>query len=132
MNFKEFLIKYTKLDINFIEDFYTTITGAYIRRYEEYLIDSEVLRKWLKIEDKQLYENIINDNLESEVHYKVILEGSKIMLSRDGARLVCELSDVADKDIIMNSLVSIEEMFLEFFFDSESDLSDYPDPDLEA
>jgi len=131
MDFKEFLVKYTKLDVNFIEDFYMTITGAYIRRYEEYLIDSEILRKWLTIKDKQLYENIINDNLESEVHYKVILGNSKIMLSRDGARLVCELSDVPNKDIIMDSLESIEEMFLEFFFDSESDLSSYPDPDGE-
>jgi hypothetical protein len=130
MDFKEFLVKYTKLDINFIEDFYTTITGAYIRRYEEYLIDSEILKKWLQIEDGQLYENIINDNLESGVHYRVILN-SKIMLSRDGAKLVCELSDAPNKDIIMDSLESIEEMFLEFFFDSESDLSSYMDFDGE-
>lgn len=122
MNFKTFLIKYTNLDIHFIDDFYMTITGAYIKRYDEYLIDSKVLQKWLKIEDNQLYENKIH-HLD-HCYYKV--DHNKIMLSREGAELLCQ---IFNDNLIIKYLHHIEEAFIDFVNDPEADLSDYPDPD---
>lgn len=59
MDFKSFLLKYTTINSKFIEDFQTIIKEDYIENYNDFLIDSEILRKWLKINIKQDFVNTI-------------------------------------------------------------------------
>ena len=52
MDFKTFVVKYSFVNLKFIEDFYNIIKEDYIERYNEFLIDSETLRKWLQINNR--------------------------------------------------------------------------------
>ena len=45
MDFKSFIIKYSFVNSSFVNDFYNIIKEDYIERYNEFLIDSEILRK---------------------------------------------------------------------------------------
>ena len=62
MDFKTFLLKYSFVNEKFVNDFYNIIREDYIERSSEFLIDSEMLRKWLKINNKQKYNDTIKKN----------------------------------------------------------------------
>jgi hypothetical protein len=47
MNFQTFINKYSFVNSSFVKDFYNIIREDYIERANEFLIDSEILRKWL-------------------------------------------------------------------------------------
>jgi hypothetical protein len=49
MDFETFINKYSFVNSKFVKDFYNIIKEDYIERYNEFLIDSEILRKWLQI-----------------------------------------------------------------------------------
>jgi len=51
MDFKSFILKYSFINSKFLEDFYNIIHEDYIERFNEFLIDSEILRKWLQIKN---------------------------------------------------------------------------------
>ncbi len=55
MEFKEFVLKYSSINSKFLNDFFNIIREDYIERYNEFLIDSEILRKWLKINNRQMF-----------------------------------------------------------------------------
>ena len=59
MKFKDFLIKYTTINNKFIEDFNIIIKEDYFDNYYDFLIDSEILRKWLKITTKYEFNYVI-------------------------------------------------------------------------
>ena len=67
MNFKEFLLKYSTINSKFLTDFYNIIREDYIEKYNEFLIDSEILRKWLQINSRRAF----NDTIKRS--YKKIL-----------------------------------------------------------
>ena len=62
MDFKTFLIKYTTINTKFIEDFHGIIKEDYFDRYYDFLIDSELLRDWLKISIRKEYVSNIKKN----------------------------------------------------------------------
>lgn len=47
MDFKSFLKKYSNVSTKFIDDFYEVINEDLFEKYSEFIIDSEMLRKWL-------------------------------------------------------------------------------------
>ena len=47
MDFQTFINKFSFVNSSFVKDFYSIIREDYIERYNEFLIDSEILRKWL-------------------------------------------------------------------------------------
>ena len=55
MDFKSFLVKYTTINRKFIEDFHNIVKEYYFEKYYDFLIDSEILRKWLQIENKRIF-----------------------------------------------------------------------------
>jgi phage anti-repressor protein len=59
MDQKEFLKKYTTIDDNFIDDFYNIFNEEYMERYNEFLIDSEILIKWLNIKNRRVFHDTI-------------------------------------------------------------------------
>ena len=71
MDFKTFLNKYSFVNSKFVEDFYAIIKEDYIERYNEFLIDSEVLRKWLKINIRQQFNDTIKKTYRLNVDYTI-------------------------------------------------------------
>ena len=67
MNFEEFINKYSFVNSKFVKDFFNIIKEDYIERYNEFLIDSEILRKWLQINIKQQFNNT---GVEKVIHLK--------------------------------------------------------------
>ena len=53
MDFETFINKYSFVNYKFVKDFYNIIKEDYIERYSEFLIDSEILRKWLEIANRR-------------------------------------------------------------------------------
>ena len=71
MNFEEFINKYSFINSKFVKDFYNIIKEDYIERYNEFLIDSEVLRKWLQINIKQQFNDTIKRSYKKNIDYKI-------------------------------------------------------------
>jgi hypothetical protein len=69
MDFETFINKFSFVNSNFVKDFYNIIKEDYIERYNEFLIDSEILRKWLQINTKQQFNNTIKKSYKKNVDY---------------------------------------------------------------
>ena len=59
MDFQTFINKFSFINSEFVKDFYSIIKEDYIERYNEFLIDSEVLRKWLQINSRRAFNDTI-------------------------------------------------------------------------
>jgi hypothetical protein len=55
--------------LKFVKDFYNIIKEDYIERYNEFLIDSEILRKWLQILNRQIFNNTIKRSYKKNIDY---------------------------------------------------------------
>jgi hypothetical protein len=55
MDFETFINRYSFINAKFVKDFYNIIKEDYIERYNEFLIDSEILRKWLEIINRRVF-----------------------------------------------------------------------------
>jgi len=71
MDFKSFILKYSFVNSKFITDFYNIIKEDYIERYNEFLIDSEILRKWLQINNRQKFNNTIKKSYKKNMDYNI-------------------------------------------------------------
>jgi phage anti-repressor protein len=71
MNFETFINKYSFVNSSFVKDFFTIIKEDYIERYNEFLIDSEILRKWLKINIRQQFNDTIKRSYKINIDYKI-------------------------------------------------------------
>jgi hypothetical protein len=71
MDFQAFINKYSFINSSFVKDFYNIIKEDYIDRANEFLIDSEILRKWLQISTRQIFNNTIKRSYKKNVDYKI-------------------------------------------------------------
>lgn len=71
MEFKKFILKYSSINSKFLNDFYNIIREDYIERYYEFLIDSEILRKWLQINNRRTFNDTIKRSYKKNVDYKI-------------------------------------------------------------
>ncbi len=71
MNFKEFILKYSSINSKFLEDFYKIIREDYIEKYYEFLIDSEILRKWLQINSRRAFNDTIKRSYKKNIDYTI-------------------------------------------------------------
>ena len=119
MDFKTFLLKYTTINSKFIEDFHTIIKEDYIENYNDFLIDSEILRKWLKINIKQDFVNTIKKSYKINVDYK--LEKIKKTEGSGGHnREVITLTPDATKKICLHTKSIMGNTIKQYFLDIES------------
>jgi phage anti-repressor protein len=72
MDFKTFIIKYTLVNSKFIDDFYKIVKEDYIEKYNDFIIDSEILRKWLGINNRQQFNDTIKRSYIKNIDYKII------------------------------------------------------------
>ena len=87
MIFQEFINKYSFVNSKFVKDFYNIIKEDYIERYNEFLIDSEILRAWLKISNRQIFNNTIKRSYKKNFDYKI----EKIKKSNGNGVLILKL-----------------------------------------
>ena len=71
MDFQTFINKYTFVNSKFVKDFYNIIKEDYIDKYNEFLINSEILRKWLKITNRRTFNNTIKSSYIKNIDYKI-------------------------------------------------------------
>ena len=63
--------KYSFVNYKFVKDFYNIIKEDYIERYSEFLIDSEILRKWLEIANRRIFNDTIKRSYKKNIDYKI-------------------------------------------------------------
>ena len=71
MDFKTFVKKYSFVESEFIDDFYNIFREDYIEKYNKFLIDSELLRNLLKINNKTGFNNTIKKSYVKNIDYKI-------------------------------------------------------------
>ena len=95
MDYKQFLLKHSTIDGEFLNDFYEIIREDYIDRQDEFLIDSELVRKVLCIKNKKSFEDNIKQKYDININYKLTKQTSKhnnseiITLTPKVAKLIC-------------------------------------------
>ncbi len=124
MDFKSFLLKYTTINSKFIEDFHTIIKEDYIENYNDFLIDSEILRKWLKINIKQDFVNTIKKSYKINVDYKLEkikkTEGSGghnrevITLTPEATKKICLMTKSKMGNDVRQYFIDVELAFYKF------------------
>jgi hypothetical protein len=124
MDFKSFLVKYTTINSKFIEDFHNIVKEDYFEKYYDFLIDSEILRKWLKISIKQDFVNTIKNSYKINVDYKLgkikKLEGSGghnkeiITLTPEATKKICLLTKSKVGNDVRQYFIDIELAFYKF------------------
>lgn len=118
MDFKSFLVKYTTINSKFIEDFHNIVKEDYFEKYYDFLIDSEILRKWLKISIKQDFVNTIKNSYKINVDYK--LEKNKKSEGSGGHnREVITLTPEATKKICLMTKSKVGNDVRQYFIDLE-------------
>jgi hypothetical protein len=124
MNFKEFILKYSSINSKFLEDFYEIIREDNIEKYHEFLIDSELLRKWLEINNKQMFNNTIKRSYKKNIDYKI--EKIKKSIGSGGHNLqVITLTPEAAKKICLSTSSKIGKQVQQYFLDLEVVLYKY-------
>lgn len=118
MEFKDFLIKYTTISKNFIEDFHNIIKEDYFENYYDFLIDSEILRKWLQITTNKEFKETIKKSYKINVDYK--LEKNKKTEGSGGHnREVIILTPEATKKICLMTKSKMGNDVRQYFIDLE-------------
>jgi hypothetical protein len=124
MDFKSFIIKYSFIDNKFINDFYNIIKEDYIERYNEFLIDSELLRKWLQINIRRKFNDTIKRSYKKNVDYK--LEKLKVSNGSGGHNLeIITLTPEAAKKICLSTNSKFGPKVQQYFIDLELILYKY-------
>ena len=118
MDFKSFLVKYTTINSKFIEDFHNIVKEDYFEKYYDFLIDSEILRKWLKISIKQDFVNTIKNSYKINVDYK--LEKNKKSEGSGGHnKEIITLTPEATKKICLMTKSKVGNDVRQYFIDLE-------------
>ena len=124
MDFESFINKYSFVNSKFVKDFYNIIKEDYIERYNEFLIDSEILRKWLQINIKQQFNDTIKRSYKKNVDYKI--EKVKKSIGSGGHNLeVITLTPEAAKKICLSTNSKMGPQVQQYFLDLEVALYKY-------
>ena len=62
---------YSSINSKFLNDFYKIIREDYIEKYYEFLIDSEILRKWLQINSRRAFNDTIKRTYKKNIDYAI-------------------------------------------------------------
>ena len=124
MNFEEFINKYSFVNSKFVKDFYNIIKEDYIERYNEFLIDSEILRKWLQINMKRSFNDTIKKSYKKNIDY--IIKKEKKSEGSGGHNLeIITLTPNAAKKICLSTNSKMGKPVQQYFLDLEVALYKY-------
>lgn len=54
-----------------MQDFFNIVREDYIERYNEFLIDNDLLRKWLQINNRRAFNDTIKKNYKKDTDYLI-------------------------------------------------------------
>ena len=124
MDFKSFILKYSFINSKFINDFYNIIKEDYIERSNEFLIDSEILRFWLKISSRQKFNSTIKKNYKKNSDY--IIKKYKKTDGSGGHNLeIITLTPETSKKICLSTKSKMGPLVQQYFIDVEIALYKY-------
>jgi hypothetical protein len=124
MDFQTFINKYSFINSKFVKDFYNIIKEDYIERYNEFLIDSEVLRKWLEINSRRKFNTTIKRSYKINFDYKI--EEIKKSQGSGGSNFeVITLTPEAAKKICLSTNSKMGGQVQQYFLDLEVALYKY-------
>ena len=124
MDFQTFINKYSFVNSKFVKDFYNIIKEDYIERYNEFLIDSEILRKWLQILNRQIFNNTIKRSYKKNIDY--IIKNIKNKEGSGGHNLeIITLTPEAAKKICLSTKSIMGPQVQQYFLDLEVALYKY-------
>lgn len=113
INLKEYLKKYSTINISFIDDFYSLYN--YNTSDDDFVIDVEILAKWLKAEKKHLKETLTNSyikNIDYRVSKKDINTGGRkselILLTPDCMKRICMSSRTKKAEEVRTYFIELE------------------------
>ena len=124
MNFETFINKYSFINSKFVKDFYNIIKEDYIERYNEFLIDSEVLRKWLQIANRRIFNDTIKRSYKKNMDYTI-----KTVKRSEGSGgqnfEVITLTPEASKKLCLSTNSKMGKQVQQYFLDIEVALYKY-------
>ena len=124
MDFETFVNKYSFVNSIFVKDFYSIIKEDYIERYNEFLIDSEILRKWLKINSRRAFNDTIKKSYKKNIDYE--LKKVKLSQGRGGQNFeIITLTPEASKKICLSTNSKMGPLVQQYFLDLEVALYKY-------
>ena len=124
MDFETFINKYSFVNSKFVKDFYNIIKEDYIERYNEFLIDSEILRKWLQINIKRSFNDTIKKSYKKNIDYKI--EKVKKSEGSGGHNFeIITLTPEASKKICLSTNSKMGGQVQQYFLDLEVALYKY-------
>ena len=124
MDFQTFVKKYSFVDSRFINDFYNIIKEDYIEKYSEFLIDSELLRKWLNINIRRSFNDTIKRSYVKDIDYTI--KTLKRSNGRGGQNFeVITLTPEASKKICLSTNSKKGKEVQQYFIDLEFALYKY-------
>ena len=124
MDFESFINKYSFVNAKFVKDFYNIIKEDYIERYNEFLIDSEILRKWLEIENRRIFKDTLQRSYKKNIDY-TIKKFKKSSGSGGQNYEVIMLTPEAAKKICLSTNSKIGPLVQQYFLDIEVALYKY-------
>jgi phage anti-repressor protein len=123
MNFLSFLKKYTLINDEFINDFYKLFDEKYIVLNNSFIINYELLIKWLDIKSKKSFVETLNNSYKKNIDYIVINQkinthggnNKKIyMLTSDAAKRYCLMTKSKKGDDIRHYFIEIEKSLFKY------------------
>jgi phage anti-repressor protein len=113
INLQEYLKKYSTISSSFIDDFYSLY--SYDTNNDDFVINIEMLAKWLKAEKKHLKETLTNSyikNVDYKVSKKDINTGGRkselILLTPDCMKRLCMASRTKKSEEVRTYFIEIE------------------------
>ena len=113
INLQEYLKKYSTINSTFIDDLYSLY--SYNTNNDDFVIDIEMLSKWLKAEKKHLKETLSNSyikNVDYKVSKKDINTGGRkselILLTPDCMKRLCMASRTKKAEEVRTYFIEIE------------------------
>ena len=124
MNFETFINKFSFVNSKFVKDFFNIIKEDYIERYNEFLIDSEILREWLKIKNRRTFNDTIKRSYKKNIDY--IIKKVKKSIGSGGQNYeVITLTPEAAKKICLSTNSKMGGQVQQYFLDLEVALYKY-------
>ena len=118
MDFKNFLIKYTNINTQFINDFSNIVSEDYFKKYNDFLIDSEILRKWLQITTHKEFKQTIKNSYKINIDY-IIKKKDKNIGSGGHNKDIIILTPEATKKICLLTKSKVGDDVRQYFIDIE-------------
>jgi phage anti-repressor protein len=124
ITFRDFLVKHTFLNQLFISDFGAIFDEEYINNYDKFVINSELLMKWLEVRKREQFNVNIMHKFQEGIDYEIRFEQNK---KGGGAKKYVMLTPRCAKKIAQSTNSAIGEKVRDYFIEVEFTLYRYKD-----